>query len=172
MSQPPALPQPKPSMIPRVFGIINICWGALGTFGTLSGFLTMRVNQQNPMLEQMQTLMEDSQLWTIYQPVSMGLGFVLSVLLVVCGIGLVQRREWGRKLALFYGFTQFVLAPVGAAVVLVVMLPIVDQVQPGVERVSVIGGIIGGIIGALIGLTYAVLLVIFMTRERTRAACG
>jgi hypothetical protein len=82
-------------------------------------------------------------------------------------------REWARKLSIGYAIYALVMWVVGNVFTFIFFVrPLLDQAaqQRGPEAAGAMGGLFGAAIGALLGPIYPVLLLIFMTRPKVKAA--
>jgi hypothetical protein len=147
----PSLPpgaSPRPTAA-TVFGVLNMVFAALGLCG----------------------LLMSAAVWT-FTIVSLGLGFVATIVLAISGIGLLQLRPWGRYLAIGYSLFAIIQAVVGTIVNWVFLVaPMMERAgEAGVQGQAAMGAAIGGVLGGCIGLIYPVLLLIFMYRPNMIAA--
>ena len=161
----------------RVFGVLNIIFGAWGVLGGLCGIAsqgmlaTMRrdPNFRNPVLDQMDKV-PWLRAWTM---VSLGLGLIAAIVLIVAGVGLLQTKRWGRTLSVAYSIYGLCSTVVGAIIGAVYLwAPLLSQIEhaQGPEVAGAIGGIAGGVIGSCFGILYCALLLYFMTRPLVVAA--
>ena len=172
----PSTPQPygdplqeaKPASI-KVFGILNLMFGAFGICGTIGTmamlfFMPVNPNIPNPALD----LMQSNPAYRAFMICSLGLGFIFVVILILSGIGLLKNRQIGRKLAIWYGCYAIFSAIVGTVVNVVFVLgPMMAQAnQGGPESAAAIGGFVGGLVGGCLGLIYPILLLVFMNKRK------
>jgi hypothetical protein len=160
-----------------VFGVLNIILGALGLLNGLCGIVAQGVleslrrepNFRNPLLDQMEQV-PFLKAWTI---IGLGLGLITSAVLLAAGIGLLQRKRWGRLLSVGYSLCGLIWSALGSVVnVVYIWRPILSQLDQtqGPERLGAIASVILGAIGILFVIVYCVLLLYFMTRPRVVAA--
>lgn len=106
----------KPSVWPKVVGIIFIVFGALGImqgcFGAISmlmfgAFSKMMPQDQANMMNSITSL----QPWIIASAIA---AFCIAVLLLVTGIGVVTRKPFGRKTAFGWAITKMVFVLLNA----------------------------------------------------------
>lgn len=164
----PAKPSRPTSVV--VFGILNLLFGVLGLCGAAGTaamlmFMPQNPNVRNPVLE----LMANSPGYRLFNQISTGLGFIVAIVLVVAGIGLLQTKSFGRTLSIGYSIYALVAGVVGLIVsFMFLMKPLLEQAQAaggGPERAGAIGGMIGGMFGGCVSLIYPIVLLIFMYRR-------
>jgi len=142
---------PKPGSI-KVFGILNVVFGAIGLICGGFGFLTLVVMQSSSdMSDAIQSAMS-AQYSGGYMTAVIGL--LLNIFLLTCGIGLLKERNWGRTWSLGYAVLGIIHAVVGA-----IGAVIFAQAGP-----AAIGAGFGAIIGTAIGVIYPICILIFLTR--------
>jgi len=167
----PGTPQAMPAAI-KVFGILNLVFAAFGLFGSCFGLLPlfMDMNTANPVFD----MMEENQFYRSYTIFSLGLGFVMVLILAGGGIGLLQNRTWGRSLSMVYAISAIVAGLVGMVITyLYLVQPLMEkaaEMAPGPEKAGMQGGAIGGMFGGCFGLIYPIVLLVFMTRPRIAQA--
>jgi len=101
---------PKPIVWPKTLGIIFIVFGVLGImqgcFGVLSLLVFGAVSDALPEEQaQMMSFMDSLKPWIITAGV---IAFIVAVMLLAAGIGVVSRKVWSRKLALMWAGTKMV----------------------------------------------------------------
>lgn len=142
---------PKPGSI-KVFGILNVVFGAIGLICGGFGFLTLMVMQSSSdMGNAIQSAMS-AQYSGGYMTAVIGL--LLNIFLLTCGIGLLKERNWGRTWSLGYAVLGIIHAVVGA-----IGAVIFAQAGP-----AAMGAGFGAIIGTAIGVIYPICILIFLTR--------
>jgi len=97
----------------------------------------------------------------------MGLGFIFNIILIVSGIGLLKRRNWGRTLSNVYAVVA-ILQAIGSLVLNLVFLPEAMAGMPGQENNP--GQAIGSICGGIIAFIYPILLLIFLNKQDVKSA--
>jgi hypothetical protein len=168
-------PRAKPvSLI--VFGILNIVFGALGFCGTIGSaailFLPAQAMQNNPMYE----VMQENEGYRMFLAVGSVIGVVMSIVLIVAGIGLIKAANWARLTSIGYAVFTLVYGVIGiVANYIYLVQPMIEQHKPNdPQTAGAISGAIGGLFGSAVGLIYPVVLFIFMLRrsavEGTRGA--
>lgn len=168
-SAPGAMP-PGPTNKPTsvvVFGILNVVFGGFGllaiVFAILSLFLDLPKDPNNPI----QQIMEDPtyKVLNIFMQV---VGVVLAGLLLGSGIGLINGKLYGRRLAINYAIATMLFVLVGSAInIAYISLPAfahAAELPDGPEKVGAIAGGSAIFVQPVCGLIYPVLLLIFMMR--------
>ncbi len=105
---------PTRTPIPMVFGILNILFGAFGICGLIGFGVVMLVPELNQQSEDMpfQAIQAEGPLRYI-QMAGVGVGGVLTLVLVAAGVGLWRYRHWGRTLSIVYSALA-VLSTIGS----------------------------------------------------------
>lgn len=150
-----------------VFGILNLVFGVFGILGLLfavfSAFLDLPQDPNNPL----QAYMNDPTLKTLML-VSQVFASILAVLLVISGVGLINGKLFGRRLAIIYAIGTMLLVVIVAVInISFISLPVLAHASELPEGPEKIGAIIGGsafFIQPICGFIYPVLLLIFMMR--------
>lgn len=176
--QPPDAPKPQPepeSPAPRptsvtVFGILNLVFAGLGLCGTCvfavqwSLVNAMPDQPPNPVFE----LMKENQSLYMFTIVSMGIGFVFTVLLGLAGFGLLKMRPWGRQLSIVYAVYTIIAAVVSSfanwAWMFGRLLEKADEMPAGPEQFVAIVTAYGTVFGGCFNVVYPIFLLIFMMR--------
>lgn len=155
----------KPTSI-TVFGIINVVFAAMG----LCGFAWLLVTTFVPMPQGENILAEFTENPT-YKTITLaqqGVAFLITILLLIAGIGLINGRPYGRRLSIAYAIVHIVfsLLTIGLNIAYI-MLPAVAKANDfpeGTERVTLmVAGSAAGI-APICGWLYPILLLIFMNR--------
>jgi hypothetical protein len=173
-------------------GILNIVFGSLGLLASTCcgiGFLfALSVSEAlpggiNPMRHLMDFLNREIPGYTAYLILSFVVSFLLSVLLLTAGIGLLNMHSWGRVLSLICGGALFV-TQVGS---LIYQLAYVNPAMARweLEMARAAGGRLppGGFgnfttnnittaVAAILGAAYAVVLIVMMLVPHVSAAFG
>lgn len=165
---PAARPQPAPAPSPaeaevppsvRVFGVLNIIFGGLGLLCSPFSLLGVAGVQGNPLLSHTGVFYHG---WTVFAAI---LGIVGAAVMLVSGIWLYRYADWARKLAVGYAWFSIALGLAGIAVNLFALAPLMGEAEWPLAI-----GLIAGTVGGLVGLVYPVLLIVFLSRARTREA--
>ena len=142
---------PKPGSI-KVFGILNVVFGAIGLICGGFGFLTLMVMQSSSDMGNAIQCAMSAQYSGGYMTAVIGL--LLNIFLLTCGIGLLKERNWGRTWSLGYAVLGIIHAAVGA-------IGAVIFAQAG--QAAIVASF-GAIIGTAIGVIYPICILIFLTR--------
>lgn len=154
-----------------VFGILSIGFSILNLIGLVFSLLTMgrSTGMPNPMLE----ITRDQPVYAAWFKFSVGLGFVSSILLLVCGIGLLKLKPWARTVVVYYAIASIVLTLLGGFINhIYVTKPLLEKASraQGPEKVAYLGGAYGGLVGVFFGIVYNSLFLFYMTRPKVQAA--
>jgi hypothetical protein len=154
-----------------VFGILNIVFAVFGIFGIIGTvmMLSMTDASRNPVVN----IMRNSPAYAAWLKLSLPLGAAAIVALVAAGIGLLMMKSWARKLSIGYAIYAIVFGILGLVINFIfLMLPMLEEAsrRQGPEAAGAIGGAIGGTVGGCFGIIYPILLLIFMTRPKVKAA--
>ena len=95
---------------------------------------------------------------------------IISIILIVTGIGLLNLRRWARLWACGYAWFAIIWGIIGVVVNIVSITSDLHGVSHE-NMPAVIGGAVGGMCGGIVGLVYPILLLIFMTRPNVIEAC-
>ncbi len=164
----------KPASV-VVFGILNMVYGALGTlmivFVILSLFLDLPKDPDSPFEQALEN--------PTYKLINVGVqigGGLLAIVLLASGIGLINGKLFGRRLAIIYAIATILLVIAGSIVnIIFVSLPAfarASELPDGAEKFvsMVVGSSI--FIQPICGNIYPVLLLIFMMRQPVKNTLG
>jgi hypothetical protein len=192
------LPPRRPTSV-TVIAVIHLIFGGFGLLTGVCGGIVQAVGPANFMFQppppppgakvppfptdftpRMQRyLQSECPVYDTYLMTQIALGLVLSVMLVVAGIGLFGMRPWARRLSLAYAVGSIVLQLAALAYTLTFVMPALNTFyeQIGKEYPSFAPvlmfsrvGMWFGAGGALIGLVYPVLVLVLMRRPGVVAA--
>jgi len=116
----------------------------------------------------------------IWMYASSGLAIVASLFELAAGIGLLQVKEWGRKLAIGLCVYKILFSFVSAAVQVLMVRPMMAEMMKDLPagasgEAAMAGGMIGGVIGGAVGILFAVVLysvlIYLLTRPEVVTAC-
>jgi hypothetical protein len=102
------------------------------------------------------------------------LALILSAILVIAGIGLLNKRPWGRKLSLAYGVLSIVFQIAGMVYTVAFMFPAMsdfyrqmEQEYPNLALLfsSARVGMWAGLVAVPVGLIYPIVVLVLMTRR-------
>ncbi len=145
----------------RVFGILNIVFGSFGIL--FSPFVILGL------FSGISRFPEVGDAYSIWVKTSGLIGIAGSILMLISGIGLCRFREWGRRIAVGYAWYCVAAGAAGLVINILVLLPRFSGMRSCCSA-GTVGGIIGMIFGGGISLIYPILLIIFLMRERVKAA--
>ncbi|MDP6794655.1 MAG: DUF4339 domain-containing protein [Verrucomicrobiota bacterium] len=120
-SVPPVNEQSKPlspayPVSIKVFGILNVIFGAIGFCGSGAGAISLIFlgwASQHPELgNEVRQQMSESHL--LFVQIMIFPAFVLTVLLFISGIGLLRNKKWGHKSSITYGILAIFQAIINA----------------------------------------------------------
>lgn len=161
----------RPASI-TVFGILNIVLGALGIVAPFVSIALSGLLKNDPVFR----LMQENEGFQLYQKVAIPIGLVVSIALLICGVGLLRLRPWARLWAIIYSYYVIVASVVNPVISYYVylrpMMEQMDDLEPQMQamfKVTTVAGLVGG---ACFAVGYAVLLLIFMNRRPARLAFG
>jgi uncharacterized membrane protein YhaH (DUF805 family) len=168
---PAPAPPPRPQAVTVLAGI-GILFGALGLLCKPVGLLYVLVQIPHPVLE---AIRGDSFIrgWTV---VSVGTGWLISLLLLLSSVGSLRLRDWGRAGMLAYAFLAVVMTFVGRTVELRVVEP---ALQPALRQVAAqqpaagrfqMGGMKGYAVGLAAGLWFPTVIVFILNRRAVKRA--
>jgi hypothetical protein len=187
----------RPTSI-TVFAILNLVMGGMGLFCNLCGVANLALapmlqqfqekmqaqqgaRAQGPDMQQMQKELEARlPMMQTVQIIQIGVAFVLNTILVIAGIALMRMKPAGRWASICYSIGRIIFS-IGVLIYTIGYVgPAMDdwfqeqqkqrpeaQVPSGLFSVMAIGG---GIVAVIIPVTYAVILLIFMSLPSTGRA--
>lgn len=159
----------------KIFGILNIVFGAIGVIGLIAGVLgavamMFLIQNRGPNAEimRMNPLFHENLGVRIYFGAQMILGAAATIVLIISGIGLLRDKMYGRKLAIIYGWFAVVSGILGIAVnFFLITLPMMQKMSgPGASFSGQI--VVSSFIGGLTGLLFPALLLYFMYQANVR----
>ena len=165
------LPQ-QPSAWPKVIGIIAIILGALGAlggvWGAISPLFTDALMSMVPAGQA--TGMEAMQQFKGWTVVSSLLMLGVAVLLLVAGVGLVQRRGWAPKISMLWSIVKIVFVAANSIVSYKMMQAQFAAMTKDPDMAAVPAGLMDafGAAGLGVGVCWGWLLPIFMLIWFTR----
>jgi hypothetical protein len=169
-----SMSQQRPTSV-TVFGVINIIFGGFAIICLPIGLLMsagLVKFQHNPVMD----MLSSSRVWQIWNIVSGILGILSGIVQLIAGIGLLKLKSWARITSVGYAIFAIIVAVANMFLTAILFLPMIQKMNSGSgpEHAATVAGMIGGIIGGLGGscfqLIYPILLLIFMTRPKVKAA--
>jgi len=174
---PPQMPGETSTPIPKVFGIIHICYAVFGmvfSFFGIVGIVLMRkfVANGGEEFKELGTVVNAWEGMTTYLYVDVALKLVLGVVLLVAGIGLLRKKAWSVKVSMVWSISRAVAA-IGmlvwglsvAAEFQEKLAPVKDAQQAQIQQVS--QGV-GNVLGIVFILIYPVVSLIFLSKKSVR----
>jgi len=169
--------------VPRTFGILSIVFSSLVLVGSLFGLVGLVI----PVLLKHvppPTRPEDAEAMRMLSSMYLGMGLVsailsvMSALLLALGIGQLRYRRWAAVWSVRWG-----VVALGAIVVMAILMTrtmgstfgsIGALAQnPNPQAAHTVGSMIGGVYAAMMTLFYSpypILMLVYFSRERVRAA--
>lgn len=92
---------------------------------------------------------------------------VISIMLIASGIGLLNRRPWGRTMSIWYAWLTIVFTLIFTPPYIYAHLPMIS-VGDIDSRMEAWTGIVGGVVGLVISLSYPIVVLYFMARTQTK----
>jgi hypothetical protein len=148
-------------VVVKVFGLLHIIFGSFGLVAAPFGFLNRSTSAG--LFSQLGV----SPIYLTWFEISLVLGPILSLILIVLGIGLLRRQSWARSGSILYSVISIILTILSTAITLVGFAGVGGETP---DFAAVIWIRIGAIIGGVIGLIYPILTIIFMTKPNVKAA--
>ena len=147
---------PKPSSI-KVFGILNIVFGAMGLICGGAGVLFfVLATQSSEFAFELNRVMsaQYAEGSITFLQLSSCFGVIMSLILIVCGVGLLREKNWGRTGSLGYAAFQTLYSLASAGVSM-------TMVKSDELFIFSAGGAMCGVLFALI---YPICILFFLTR--------
>jgi hypothetical protein len=167
---------PQKPAAATVFGVLNILFGVAGLctipMSAIMFFVKLdkSLTANNPALQ----LMEENAAYRLFMQVGVGIGFIVTIVLIIAGIGLYQVKPYGRTLSIGYAIFGIVMNVVTMGVNCVLVFPALlekaDAAGPGPDQIAAYAGVGGGVFGSCVGFIYPALLLYFMYRPSVVAA--
>ncbi len=163
---------PRRPVTGTLFGILNILFGVYGLLSSVASSIWFALIA-NGALEQpgiQNTMVPDGPMQAMNY-ISLVLHGLLSIVLIVAGVGLLRYRNWGRSLSNAYAALTILLLL--ATMIAVVVLTGSDALEAldnlsDQQDAAMIATTIGGVVGSCLGLIYPVVLLICINRSNFR----
>lgn len=158
-----------------VLGILNILFGVFGILGSIYSLVSFGTQNLgaatgNPVFD----IMAKSPALATWTRVSTVLGIFAAIAEMISGVGMLQLREWGRKLAVGVALYLILLTVIGFfANLLLLIRPLLDAAgatNDPAMKAGAYAGAFAGFFGGCSGLIYPAILLFFMTRPEVAAA--
>jgi hypothetical protein len=190
----PALAPHERSGAPKVFGVLSITFASiqllLATFGLLGAAAAGLGESASSVAADPDKAAEVGALLHPVAQIYKGFGleslilFVMSVLLLVIGIGQLRYRRWARSWSVYWGGAGLVGVALLVAISLLIISPgyaalmdAASQVKPAQSdaagSMAGLGAVFGGtfaVISVLLYTPYPALMLLFFTRDHVRAS--
>lgn len=162
-------PHDKPAAI-TVFGILNLVFGALGVCSVGFTIINYVVAMNNFPNQRANPLSADP-LGVAFQIAALAVSAISTAIIITGGILLLQSKDLGRVLTIFYGWLSIGFGIVSILVFVTFMIRATGAANlQGAEATGVMIGAIAAVsCGSILGLIYPVLAIVFMTRENVKA---
>lgn len=162
-------PNDKPAAI-TVFGILNLVFGAMGLCNlgfSLLGFAVMMGSMPNRGLNPF----ADDPFGIAFNVAALAISTVGTITIITGGILLLQDKDLGRVLTIFYGWLSLGFGLVSLFVVAIMILrsPPIPDAQGAEATGFLIGAVAAASCFGILGLIYPGLAIFFMTRENVKA---
>ena len=147
---------PKPASI-KVFGILNIVFGAMGLIcgGTIGIFLIWATQSPEISNEFNRELSNQyAEGYITFLLITSCFGAILSLILIVCGVGLLRVRNWGRTGSVVYAAIQILYTLANTGLSLSLMK----------DDKTFIFSAGGAMCGLLFSMIYPICILFFLTR--------
>lgn len=176
---PPELIPEVPTSLPKVFGVIHICYAALGGIVSLMGvagmyMLRFLAEKGGDEFKEIQPLASAYDGMSIYMIVDAGIKVLFAVMLLAAGIGLLKRRAWSIKLSNFWSVSRIVTAVGMMMWGLAVMSGFQDQLQAGQnaqqQQIQQISQNVGNVLGIVMVCIYPIVSLVFLSKKRVKDA--
>jgi hypothetical protein len=163
-------------------GILNIVFGSLFLLCNLCAGIILMVflssdtfpGSVNPIADMWTFMKREVPAFAVVNVGQMAVGFCLSVVLIVAGIGLLYVKRWGRVLSIFYSLAAIVIQIGGLIFTLAIVNPATERWQqdflrrhggPMMRRDAFGNSALNNVSaagGAVVGMIYAIVLLIMM----------
>lgn len=154
-----------------VIAILSLVFAGLGVFGILATAVSLFVDLDVGANDPMGDLLESNEFLRTYTIVGMGLQVLSTALLTFAGIKLLGMYDVGRKAANLYAVFAILMALVGVAVNIMVVIPALMEGADGgdaVQKGTTIGVVIGAFIGAVFSIGFPVAVLWVLNRASIR----
>jgi hypothetical protein len=140
----------------KIFGILDLVFGTLGLLSSLNSLVNFsQVRQSYKMFPAFAKL-------SGWMPIQMLISALITIVLLILGIGLLKRQPWARSFSVYLGIFVISFGLLNLLVTAVML-------GGGGDLLS-ITMIIGTLFGVLFGSIYYGLMIYFLTRPEVKAA--
>jgi hypothetical protein len=144
----------------KVFGILHCIFG---TLGLVLGAASMTQVEQS--LAVFKSVGLNSGILEGWLRFSAYLSPLMSLILLILGIGLLIKKPWGRSGSIIYSY-----AGIGLTVIGVIITAIGFSSSGAGGGPGLVGALVGSIFGGIISVIYPILTIVFMRRPNVREA--
>ncbi|MBE9029209.1 hypothetical protein IQ266_05460 [filamentous cyanobacterium LEGE 11480] len=142
-----------------IFGFANTALGAGGLVSGLSALLQPRMTVAENVYQQV-NLPSQSLEWLHW---AMVLSPLSSALMLVCGIGLLRKKTWGRTLAIGYGYGSIAFSLIASSIN-------IWRIADRAHEPLILNIIFSIVLSVLFGLLYKAAMVYSLTRPKVKTA--
>jgi hypothetical protein len=143
-----------------LFGLLNTALGAFGLASGLHGLLRPQQTVAMAVYQQVNDLPNQSMQWL---HIAMILSPISSAILLLCGIALLQKKVWGRTLAIYYGLGSIAFSLIASGIN-------ISRIADRANNPLVLNIIFSIIVSVLVGLIYKAAMVYSLTRPKVKEA--
>ena len=151
----------------KVFGILSCVFGGLGLLGALWSLVASSAATH----QDLRLLLDVPEWYLTYLTISSLLSLIAYSVLLASGVGLLQRRGWGRLSAVAVAsfILPFILinSLLSWSYVIQPLISLIEQ-QEDSALASMKGGLIGGVIGSLIYAVFPVMTIFYMCKPEIK----
>jgi hypothetical protein len=184
----PILVKQRPASV-LVLAILHLVGGGLGLVGSLCTAVGQAMGPQafafgaaNPAQDMQKGLLEHLAATPGYQAVTWGslaMSFVLDVLLLTAGVGLLSMKPWARSLSLVYAPLSILNRLFGIGWTVAIVLPATTEFfqknagNDPIMKAAAAGGQIGGIVGMVVSglvMIYPIVVLIILNQRHVKEA--
>jgi hypothetical protein len=140
----------------KVFGILDLVFGTIGLLSSLNS--VAKFSQIQQMTKQVPAFAKLAPLI----PIQMIVSTLIPIVLLIVGIGLLQRQPWARSFSIYLGIFVISFGVLNLLATAVMLGGVADPFS--------IAMIIGTLVGVLFGSIYYGLMIYFLTRPEVKAA--
>jgi uncharacterized membrane protein len=151
------------SSLPRsitVFGFANTFLGTCGLVSGISALIRTRSNVAQTVVYQQVDLPTQSLDWLHLAMVMSPISFAL---MLVCGIGLLRKKMWGRTLAIAYGYGSILFSLITSAINIL-------RISGRTENPMILNIILSILVSVFLGLAYKATMVYYLSRPSVKTA--
>jgi hypothetical protein len=143
-----------------VFGFANTLLGSSGLVSGISALLRTRANVAQTVVYQQVNLPSQSVDWLHW---AMILSPIHSALVLLCGIGLLRKKLWGRTLTIAYGYGAILFSLITSTINI---LRITDRT----DNPMILNIILSILVSVFLGLAYKATMVYYLSRASVKTA--